>query len=55
MQWPIQGGPLNGWWRCQTIFGTPDVARVMQLLQDGELLRVTPRRLYLLPSVVNRL
>ena len=45
----------NGWCCCQTIFGTPDVARVMQLLQDGELLRVTPRRLYLLPSVVNRL
>ena len=45
----------NGWWCCHTIFGTPDVARVMQLLQDGELLRVTPRILYLLPSVVNRL
>ena len=35
--------------------GTPDVAKVMQLLEDGERLRVIPRILYFPPSVVNRL
>ena len=46
---------LDGRWSCQTIFGTNDVARVMQLLEDGEHLRVIARILYLPPSVVNRL
>ena len=45
----------NGWWCCQTIFGTPDVARVTHLLEDVERLRVIDRRLYLPPSVVDRL
>ena len=33
------------WWCCQTIFRRPDIARVTQLLEDGELLRVVARRL----------
>ena len=37
------------------MFGTPDVVRVMQLLEDGERHRVIPRILYFQPSVVNRL
>ena len=45
----------DGRWCCQMMFGTPDVARVMQLLEDRERLRVIPRILYLPPSVVNRL
>ena len=45
----------GGRWCCQAMFGTPGVARVMQLLEDGERLRVIPRRLYLPPSIVNRL
>ena len=43
---------LDGRWCCQAIFGRPDVARVMQLLEDSERLRVIPRILYLPPSVV---
>ena len=42
-------------WCCQTIFGRPDVARVTQLLEYGERLRVVDRRLYLPPGVVGRL
>ena len=42
-------------WCCQTIFGRPDIARVMQLLEDGERLRVVARRLHLHPSVVGQL
>ena len=38
-----------------TTFGRPDIARVMQLLEDGERLRVVARRLHLPPSVVSRL
>ena len=34
----------DGLWCCQTIFGPPDVARVMQLIGDGERLRVAARR-----------
>ena len=37
------------------MFGTPDVARVMQLLEDGERLRVVARRHDASPSIVNRL
>ena len=39
---------------CQTIFGRPNIARVMHLLKDGERLRVVDRILYLSPSVVGR-
>ena len=46
---------LDGRRSCHTNFGTNDVARVMQLLEDGERLRVIPRILYLPPNVVNRL
>ena len=42
-------------WCFQTIFGRPDFARVTQLLEDGERLRVVDRRLYLTPSLVGRL
>ena len=45
----------DGRWCCQTIFGRPDVARVTQLLEDGEWLQVVDRRLCLPPSVVGRL
>ena len=45
----------DGRWCCQTIFGSPDIARVMQLLEDGERLRVVARILHLPPSVVGRL
>ena len=45
----------DGRWCCQTIFGCPDIARVMQQLEDGERLRVVARRLHLPPSVVGRL
>ena len=45
----------DGRWCCQTIFGRPDIARVMQQLEDGERLRVVARRLHLPPSVVGRL
>ena len=45
----------DGRWCCQTIFGRPDIARVMQLLEDGERLRLVTRRRYLPPSVVDRL
>ena len=45
----------DGRWCCQTIFGRPDIASVMQLLEDGELLRMVARRHHLPPSVVGRL
>ena len=45
----------DGRWCCLTIFGRPDIARVVQLLEDGERLRVVARRLYLSPSVIDRL
>ena len=35
--------------------GRPDVARVMQLLEDGERLAVIPRDFICPPNVVNRL
>ena len=44
-----------GLWRCQMIFGRPDVARIMQLLEDGERLRMVARRHDVSPSIVNRL
>ena len=46
---------LGGRWCCQTVFGRPGVAIVMQLLEDGERLLVIPQILYLSPTVVNRL
>ena len=42
----------DGRWYCQTICGRPDVARVTQLLENDERLRLVDHRLYLLPSVV---
>ena len=42
-------------WCCQTIFGRPDIARVMHPLEDGERLRVLDRILYLPLRVVSRL
>ena len=45
----------DGRWCCQTIFGRPDIARVMQLPEDGERLRLVARICYLPPSVVDRL
>ena len=45
----------DGRWCCQTMSGTPGVARVMQLLEDGDRLRVIPQRLYLPQRLVNRL
>ena len=45
----------DGRWCCQTIFGRPDIVRVVQLLEDGERFLVVPRRLHLPPSVVGRL
>ena len=44
-----------GQWRCQMIFGPPDVARIMQLLEDGERLRMVARRHDVTPSIVSRL
>ena len=43
----------DGRWYCQTIFGPPDVARVMQLLEDGERLRVVARRRDVSPNIVS--
>ena len=40
----------GGRWCYQTMFGTPGVARVVQLLEDGERLRVSPRIPYLTPE-----
>ena len=45
----------EGRWCCQTIFGTTNVAIIMQLLEDGERLQVIPPILFLPPSVVNRI
>ena len=45
----------DGRWCWQTIFGRPDIASVMQLLEDGERFRVVARRLHFPPSVVGRL
>ena len=45
----------DGRWCCQAIFGRPAVARVVQLLEDGERLLVVAWRLHLPPSVVGRL
>ena len=45
----------EGRWRCQTIFGRPDIAKVMQLLDDDERHRVVARILHLPPGVVSRL
>ena len=36
------------------IFGPPDVARIMQLLEDGKLLRMVARRHDVSPSIVSR-
>ena len=44
-----------GEWRCQMIFGPPDVARIMQLLEDGERIRMVPGRHDVSPSIVSRL
>ena len=44
-----------GRWRCQITFGPPDVARIMQLLEDGERLRIGARRHDVSPSIVSRL
>ena len=41
-------------WCCQTIFGRPDIASVMHLLEDGERLRVVDQILYLPPRVPSR-
>ena len=43
------------WWSVvvQTIFRRPDIGRVMQLLEDGERLRLVARILYLPPSAVD--
>ena len=35
--------PHDGRWCGQTILGRPDIARVMQLLEDGQRLRVVVR------------
>ena len=45
----------DGRWSCQTIFGRPGIARFLQLLEDGERLRVVARRLYLPPSIIDGL
>ena len=37
------------------IFGPPDVARIMQLLEDGEQLRIGARRHDVSPSIVSPL
>ena len=41
-------------WCCQTIFGRLNIARVMQLLEDGERLRVVALRLHLPPTIVGQ-
>ena len=41
----------DGRWCCLTMFGTPVVVIVMQLLEDGERLRVIPRKHNFSPSV----
>ena len=46
---------IDGRWCCWTIVGPCDVARIMQLLEDDERLRVVARRLDVSPSVVIRL
>ena len=45
----------DGRWRCKMIFGPPDVARIMQLLEDGEQLRMVARRHDASPSIVSQL
>ena len=47
----------DGPWSCHTICGRgrPDIVRVMQLLEDGERLRVVARIHHLPRSVVGRL
>ena len=45
----------GGRWCCRTMVGPSDVARVMQLLDDDERIRVVDRRLDVSPSVVSRL
>ena len=45
----------DGRWRCNMIFGPPDVARIMQLLEDGVQLRMVARRHDASPSIVSRL
>ena len=40
---------------CQKTFGHPDIARVMQLLEDGERFRVVAQILHLPQSVVGQL
>ena len=45
----------DGRWYCQTIVGHSHVARIMQLLEDDERLRVVARRLDVSPSAVSRL
>ena len=46
---------IDGRWCCRTIVGPSDVARIMQLLEDDERLRVVAQRLDVSPSVASRL
>ena len=46
---------IDGRWCCWTTVGLSDVARITQLLDDDERLRVVARRLDMSPSVVIRL
>ena len=46
---------IDGRWCCWTTVGLSDVARVMQLLEDDERLRVVARRLDVSTIVVSRL
>ena len=43
----------DGRWCCRTIFGHPDVARVMQLIEDGERLRVVAWLCDVSPNIVS--
>ena len=45
----------DGRWCCQMIFGRPDIAGIMQLLEDGERLRMVARRHDVSPSIVIQL
>ena len=45
----------RGRWCSRTMVGPSDIARVMQLLEDDERLRVVARRLDVSPIVVSRL
>ena len=45
----------DGGRRRQMIVGSPDVARIMQLVEYGERLRMVARRQNVSPSIVSRL